>query len=376
MTEIQLKDQVMSDIEQLQFQNEPNDVIDETEKDDSVAPVQYNITSFGADYDVEGLVRRLNRDDILIPSFQRAYVWSIAEASRFIESLLLGLPVPGVFMAREPDTNRLLVIDGQQRLKSLQFFANGYFNPDPQSPRQRVFKLSKVQERFEGMTYDMLSEDDRRFLDDSIIHATIVKQESPKDDDTSIYHIFERLNNSGRKLTAQQIRVAIYHGAFIDLVKELNSYDRWRQIFGKSSPSLKDQELIIRFLALYQRSVTYERPMNEFLNQYTIWARRRNDEFRIECKTLFTDTIDVIFDSVGSRAFRPERAINAAVFDSVMVGLARRLAQGRPVDSESVRFQYQALLTDETFVQLVSQSTSDERNVESRLKMATAAFSL
>lgn len=366
----------MSDIEQLQFQNEPNDVIDETEKDDSVAPVQYNITSFGADYDVEGLVRRLNRDDILIPSFQRAYVWSIAEASRFIESLLLGLPVPGVFMAREPDTNRLLVIDGQQRLKSLQFFANGYFNPDPQSPRQRVFKLSKVQERFEGMTYDMLSEDDRRFLDDSIIHATIVKQESPKDDDTSIYHIFERLNNSGRKLTAQQIRVAIYHGAFIDLVKELNSYDRWRQIFGKSSPSLKDQELIIRFLALYQRSVTYERPMNEFLNQYTIWARRRNDEFRIECKTLFTDTIDVIFDSVGSRAFRPERAINAAVFDSVMVGLARRLAQGRPVDSESVRFQYQALLTDETFVQLVSQSTSDERNVESRLKMATAAFSL
>ena len=91
-------------------------------------PIQYEISSYGADYDVEGLVKRLERDDLLIPPFQRNYVWKLKEASRFIESLLLGLPVPGVFLVREQDSNKLLVIDGQQRLKTLQFFYNGIFN--------------------------------------------------------------------------------------------------------------------------------------------------------------------------------------------------------------------------------------------------------
>src|SRR5258706_1292849 len=100
-------------------------VEDESAEEPAVAPIQYDISSFGADYDVEGLVKRLERGDILIPPFQRNYVWSFKDASRFIESLLLGLPVPGIFLAKEPDSNRLLVLDGQQRLKTLQTSYNG-----------------------------------------------------------------------------------------------------------------------------------------------------------------------------------------------------------------------------------------------------------
>src|SRR5687768_3267101 len=96
-------------------------VVDESEDDSLVPEVTYDVSSYGSDMDVEGLVRRLQSGDILIPPFQRDYVWKQAEASRFIESLLLGLPVPGVFFATEPETNKFLVIDGQQRLKSLQF---------------------------------------------------------------------------------------------------------------------------------------------------------------------------------------------------------------------------------------------------------------
>src|SRR4051794_22550132 len=105
--------------------NDDNPVDDETEQDETVAPIQYNISSYGAAYDVEGLVKRLGRNDILVPTFQRNYIWNIREASRFIESLLLGLPVPGIFLVREQLTNKLLVIDGQQRLKTLQFFFDG-----------------------------------------------------------------------------------------------------------------------------------------------------------------------------------------------------------------------------------------------------------
>ena len=81
----------------------PN-VVDESIQDKSVVPIQYRISSYGADYDVEGLVRRLDRDDIFIPHFQREFVWTMADSSRFIESLLLGLPVPGIFLAREEST--------------------------------------------------------------------------------------------------------------------------------------------------------------------------------------------------------------------------------------------------------------------------------
>src|ERR1022692_4741098 len=102
-------------------------ILDQDELDEDVAPVQYDISTYGADYTVDGLVKRLQKGDIFIPDFQRDYVWNQSEASRLIESLLLGLPIPGVFLAKESENNKLLIIDGQQRLKSLQFFYEGFF---------------------------------------------------------------------------------------------------------------------------------------------------------------------------------------------------------------------------------------------------------
>lgn len=118
--------------------------IDDANDDDTVVPERYDITSFGADYDVEGLVRRLQRGDIFIPSFQRNYVWNQSLASRFIESLLLGLPIPGIFLARETESNKLIVIDGQQRLRTLQFFYDGFFRPKQEDDVKKISKLQKV----------------------------------------------------------------------------------------------------------------------------------------------------------------------------------------------------------------------------------------
>ena len=83
---------------------------------------------------------------------------------RFIESFLLGLPVPGIFLARETESNRLLVIDGQQRLKTLQFFYDGFFNPESDDKRKRPFQLVRVQDIFEGKTYGTLDENQVRKL--------------------------------------------------------------------------------------------------------------------------------------------------------------------------------------------------------------------
>src|SRR4051812_15061689 len=73
---------------------------------------RFNIASYGADYTVDSLVKRLKAGAFFVPPFQRSYVWNQNQASRFVESLLLGLPVPGIFLYKEPTTNKHLVIDG------------------------------------------------------------------------------------------------------------------------------------------------------------------------------------------------------------------------------------------------------------------------
>ena len=345
-------------------------------EDEIVSPISYDVTSYGSDPEVESLVNRLRRDDIIIPHFQRDYVWRHPEASKFIESLLLGLPVPGVFFATDPTTNKQLVIDGQQRLKTLLFFYNGVFNPRDEDKKHRIFKLIKVQEAFEGKTYKTLEEPDRIRLDTSIMHATTVKQSAPPGNDTSLYHIFERLNSGGRRLTDQEMRAALYHGELIDRIRLLNTNDQWRNIFGKVHTRLKDQELILRFFAFFEDSDKYQRSLSEFLNKYA--ARHQNPEAdHLEfISDIFRKSIDTFSKSLNGRPFRPNKSINVAVYDSCMVGIAKRIATLREQnpDPNAVAKAYQALLSDGDYNEAVSSSTGDTASVQRRIQKATEAF--
>lgn len=351
----------------------PSDEIDDIEdNDDTTPPVTYDISSYGSDPEVEALVNRLNRGDILIPAFQRNYVWSISDASRFIESLLLGLPIPGVFFAQDKD-NRQLVIDGQQRLKSLQFFYNGIFNPQEDSKTQKVFALTKVQDAFEGKTYQELDNRDRIRLDTSIIHATVVKQLAPGDDDTSLFHVFERLNSGGSRLSDQEIRVALYHGPFIDFIRNMNKNASWRNIYGKESIRLKDQELIIRFLALSSKSTPYSKPMKEFINKFC--GKNRNRKEFSSYRDVFENTIELFDEAIGKKAFRPEKNFNAAAFDSCMIGLSSVLEKGASPNATAVAYAYQQLMENDDYRESISKATSDEKQVLLRAEIASHFFS-
>ncbi|WP_262496830.1 DUF262 domain-containing protein [Pedobacter jeongneungensis] len=314
---------------------------------------------------------KLNRGDIYIPDFQRNYIWNQAEASKLIESLLLGLPVPGIFLAQE-DSNKLLVIDGQQRLKSLQFFINGYFDPKD-GVKPKVFKLTKVQTKFNGLAYPDLEESDRRLIQDSIIHSTIIKQESPSNDNTAIYHVFERLNSSGRKLTPQEIRTAVYNGTFSEMVVRLNEDKNWRQLFGSVSARLKDQELILRFLAVRFSAEKYFRPMSEFLNKFNI-KNRNIDNVKIqEYEIEFLALVKFLNNCIGPKVFRPEGVFNVSVYESIMVGLSKiKTSKGLPECKDFVK-NYARLIEDEKYKQSISRATSDESVFQTRQAL-TAKF--
>ncbi len=117
-----------------------------------------------------------------------------------------------------------MVIDGQQRLLTLKSFHDGII-------RDRAFALVGVSKDFAGKTYKTLADEERRELDDSILHATIFQQDRPSDDRSSIYSVFERLNTGGTSLQPQEIRSCVYRGAFNDLLSELANNSHWRKLY-------------------------------------------------------------------------------------------------------------------------------------------------
>jgi hypothetical protein len=354
----------MSDDDQETIEDETEDAAE-----DEIVPLKYSITSYGADYPVDGLVKRLDENNILIPHFQRGFVWKWTQASRFVESLLLGLPVPGIFLSKDEDSQKLIVIDGQQRLRTLQFFYSGIF-----ADSGKEFRLRGVQEKYSGATYDSLSEEDKRRLNDSIIHATIIRQDEPSEDDSSVYYIFERLNTGGTLLNAQEIRASIYHGEFNSLLKEMNGQKEWREIIGPPHPRMKDQELILRFLALYYEGSAYRRPMKEFLN---LFMHRNRHLQRLPEETLselFSTTVRTISKYIGREAFKPIRNLNTAFFDAVMIGVCRRMQKGPIEKPGELAVRHKSLISNDSFMSACLKATADNESVNRRLKMAIDAF--
>lgn len=374
MTEPHDEDQETEGQEEFDLTEFEEEDLIETE---GTAPV---ITYSGQDFDVAGLVRRFNNDDILIPSFgheddriesagfQRAFVWNRPQMDRFIESLLLGYPIPGIFLIRQAD-RRYLVLDGQQRLRTLAAFYRGI------DMSQREFHLKNVSEHLKGFTYETLDEESRRLLDDAFIQATIVPTDGSSQSLEAIYQVFERLNSGGTQLTPHEIRVALFAGPFIDYLEQLNRNESWRSLYGKKSPRIRDQELVLRIIALYFNATNYKRPLKRFLNDFAASYRDMSNFNGDAVRTRFTQTAELLNNTVGKDGLRRTGyQINAALTEALFVGLMRRLDHGDPIPPGAVSGAVALIRGNEELQEAIARATADEENVRTRLEVATAAF--
>lgn len=322
--------------------------------------VKFQITSYPAQFTLEVLHSKLTASDpeIVIPEWQRGYVWKLRQASELIDSCLRGLPVPQVFLYRDPQTEELIVVDGNQRLRTIQGFFDGIFPGNKEE-----FSLVLPNAPWNKLTYEALSPSDRRSLKNFVLPATIIRQDTPKDD-SSVFYIFDRLNTGGMQLTPQEVRNAVYRGDLIKLVAELNMHPSWRSLLGTTKPHnrMRDQELIIRFFALQERSDQYSKPMAEFLNSYTGDHRKMKQDQKDKFKDLFEETADRAHKALGDRPFRVGHALNVAVFDSVMVSLAKT---GKTLSSADLK----SLLENDEYKKLVSTATTDEESIKKRLAL-------
>jgi hypothetical protein len=133
-------------------------LIEDTEPTDDNEPqnIRYDITSYPSDYIVKVIYEQWQSGQLVIPGYQRHYVWNLKQASRLIESFLLGLPIPQVFLYRERSSPKQIVVDGQQRLGTIARFYSGQFSEN------RAFRLLGVNAIWEGRTYTESTEGDGR----------------------------------------------------------------------------------------------------------------------------------------------------------------------------------------------------------------------
>ena len=331
-------------------------------------PVDYRISTYPADFTLEVLHQKWKAGDFIIPDFQRAFVWKPAQSSRLIESFLVGLPVPPVFVYTDRISEQFLIIDGQQRLKSIFYFFDGFFEKDAHGARQE-FHLTGLhpESRFAGKSFEELREPDRRKLRNAVLRSFVVQQTDP-DDDTSKYHIFERLNTGGTFLANQEIRDCVYHGEFVEFLINLNEYTEWRKILGKpdADSRKRDVELLVRFLAMRDIS-SYEKPMKDFLSKFMNKNKDASQSALKQSASVFRETCVRLLESLGEKPFHLKAGLNVATMDSVMVAFSKNLDQ-IPADIEP---RYNKLLKDERFQVCISKGTTDVSIVRERFLKAT-----
>lgn len=350
--------------------NEGLEALESEELDLESTPATYEVITYPADFTLEGLVSKYRKGSMTVPGFQRNYVWNIKQASRLIESFLLGLPVPAIFLFTDEVNNEQLVIDGQQRLLSVVYFFDGYFGETDKGGRKKVFKLTGLNENspYYNKTYAELEDSDQSAfnkLNDSVLRAFVVKQLTPNGN-TSVYHIFERLNTGGTQLVGQEIRNCVYHGSFNNLLCDLNKYENWRKIFGNNTPHKrqKDVELILRFFAFYENGDNYERPIKDFMSNFMRENQHMDEDKQEQFNKLFKETCDQVVDLLGVKPFHIWSGLNVAVFDSTFTALAKN---GFPSDLND---RFERLKNDEDFVKGVRGATADDSIVELRMSLA------
>lgn len=342
------------------------------ELDDEEAFVTYEIASYPSDLTLSGIVDMWNAGDIEIPDFQRNYVWTIQQASSLIESFLLGLPVPQVFFYVGKD-NKSLLIDGQQRILSTVYFFEGFFGRETAHGRRQVFRLTGLNEKspYAGKRYPDLDDASQRRLRGSVLRAINIRQLSPKEENTSIYHIFERLNTGGTPLTPQEIRNCVFHGDFVKKLRTLNRTPSWRKILGNKVEDRhqKDVELILRVFALSNRRwEKYEKPMKEFLNVAMRTYRDGSSPLVARFMTRFEIVCEAVSQVLGEKPFHIRGPLNSSVLDSVMCTLIDHPG----VVPDNLKSRFAKLVADDAFKESTYYGTSDVSVLQRRFDTAKA----
>jgi hypothetical protein len=383
---------------------DPNSIY-ETEADDGYPIDEYDIIASPNDFNIRTIYDYMEKGVFLIPGYQRNYVWDIKRASKLIESLLVGIPVPPIYLY-EMGRNKYQVIDGQQRLLTIYYFLKGRFPRLERRSSLRAhmsgelntipveiweddtyfedFKLrlplkeNAQRNRFHDYYYEDLGEYKER-LDLRTIRNYFIRQVAPANGDGAAYEIFNRFNSGGVNLSPQEIRASFYYSDFYQLLYELNSKPQWRAYLGDEEPDLhlRDVEYLLRAYAILMDYEDYGSSLMRFLNSFSKKAQKYSPEDIRYLRELFESVLQTCADLPLDIFYGESKRFSILLFESVFFALARPAYEKNGlVYGQVVAASIEHLKQDRAFQEASALRTTNKKSLLTRLERAQALIGI
>lgn len=332
------------------------------------------------DFSIREFASMLQDGDLdLQPEYQRKYVATPKIASKLIESIIMDVPIPVIYLAEEKD-GTYSVIDGQQRLTSFLSFITGKY------PNGDLFKLTglKVYKELNRKLFSDLDKEFQNKIRKTTLHTIVIKKESNED---VKFEIFERLNTGSIKLNEDEIRNTVYRGDYIKLLAELEENETFHKVVQKDNYKKRMiyRGMILRFFAISEKShLNYQPSMKQFCNKELRDNRYLSTEKAKEYRTKFHDCIDLVKVVFGETAFRryiPSNSekeqgnwtttrINMALFDIQMCGFVNYSKNEILRNADYIREAMLELMTNnQGFIDSILLQTSNKEVLKKRFKI-------
>ena len=329
------------------------------------------ITTQAYDKSVADIVRMIDDKDIrLDPDYQRNYVWDNKKASMLIESIILNVPIPVIYVSQEEDDS-WSVIDGLQRLYSLKRFFDG------------KFKLSglEILSDLNKSDINTLNPKALRMLKNGLLRVIMITHDSNEE---IKYDVFMRLNTGSVHLTEQELRNCLYRGSLNRFLKEVVQNGIWLKLMGLREPHVRmaDRETALRFLAIWKSwdSQTetlkgYKGRMKSFLNTFMSEHKDIKSSESGEWKQVFEDTVNKVYQVYGENAFKrqgldgtTEKTINRAIIDVIMLSSTQHTIEELMNKRELIVNRFLEKINNEIdFKNSIKIGTSDTKVITYRL---------
>ncbi len=322
-----------------------------------IVELSKRIEFYLTEYSVELLANKMSKGEFVVPAYQRAYTWEHDRKSRFIESLIIGLPIPFLFFWEMPNGN-LEIVDGSQRLRSIQEFVLGDLRLNN---LQSLTKLS-------GFTFSDLPESRQRKINNRSIRGIVLNEHA---DEQARFDMFERINTGSKIANMAEVRRGALAGPFMDLIIELSALPKFVALAPVSKKNLDErghEELVARFFAYSDGLEGYKDRPSEFIFNY---VKKMNVEvannptlanhYRVRFQEAF-DFIDRVFP-YGFRKGVKGKATPRARFEAIAVGSRLALDERPSLASENIA-DVIPWLTSDDFTQVTG---SDGANAIARL---------
>lgn len=362
----------------------PDNDLEFVEEEDSALPIEDTASFseavlYSSDWTVETVVSQMNNSNIeMNPRFQRRDAWSSGGKSRFIESIILGFPIPQIVLAeKKGKKGQFIVLDGKQRLLSLLQFTGKAEGP------KNGFRLSGLEVRADlnRKTYTNIKDDPKRrddlnaFLNNTI--RTVVIRNWPS---TNFLHVvFLRLNTGSVRLSPQELRQAMVPGPFSEFIDDTAlASEHTRKLLGRTTPDprMRDVELLVRFLGFRKFLPSYGGRMKEFLDRVCqlltdTWADAKPEVERDIAE--FNSAVDALVEIFGidELARKPgSRSFNRAIFDALVFYAAdRNIRERMKQNHNQVKALYANLMNDPHFTEAIESDTAGIPHTLSRLSL-------